>query len=319
MRERGGGAIVNVGSMWALDAIATTPTSAYSAAQAGRHALTKNLAIELAADGIRVNTVALAFVETPAYERFMSGDEAHAVLDVGRRVPSARPPRPARRRRRGDPVPRRRRRAAGSRARRCRSTAACWPGAARRCRPAIAAETDVRRRTAGSPITPLSASPRRHCPHGRPSRPAPRVTCDGALPADLGRGSPGPRRGHPACARRPRRRAALVWIGWPSKPTIESPPSSTVSPSAVTWCVAAFSPALRGRAADDARDRHALARDPRTSVLTPGGIVSTWTPIQRARRGRWRSAGRRPTAPRRSGSRSRRRRWRRPCRPGSGR
>jgi NAD(P)-dependent dehydrogenase (short-subunit alcohol dehydrogenase family) len=82
MRERGGGAIVNVGSMWALDAIATAPTSAYSAAQAGRHALTKNLAIELAADGIRVNTVALAFVETPAYERFLSHEEAQAVLDA---------------------------------------------------------------------------------------------------------------------------------------------------------------------------------------------------------------------------------------------
>src|SRR3954465_3436417 len=40
-RESGGGAIVNVGSMWAVDAIETTPTSAYSAAQAGRHALTK--------------------------------------------------------------------------------------------------------------------------------------------------------------------------------------------------------------------------------------------------------------------------------------
>ena len=61
--------------------IATTPTSAYSAAQAGRHVLTKNLAIELAADGIRVNTVALAFVETPAYERFMTPEEAQAVLD----------------------------------------------------------------------------------------------------------------------------------------------------------------------------------------------------------------------------------------------
>jgi NAD(P)-dependent dehydrogenase (short-subunit alcohol dehydrogenase family) len=80
MRERGGGAIVNVGSMWAVDAIETTPTSAYSAAQAGRHALTKNLAIELAAQRIRVNTVALAFVETPAYRRFMSEDEAQAVL-----------------------------------------------------------------------------------------------------------------------------------------------------------------------------------------------------------------------------------------------
>jgi NAD(P)-dependent dehydrogenase (short-subunit alcohol dehydrogenase family) len=81
MIERGRGAIVNVGSMWALDAIATTPTSAYSAAQAGRHALTKNLAIELAAANIRVNTVALAFVETPAYQRFMTPEQAHDVLE----------------------------------------------------------------------------------------------------------------------------------------------------------------------------------------------------------------------------------------------
>jgi NAD(P)-dependent dehydrogenase (short-subunit alcohol dehydrogenase family) len=76
-----GGAIVNVGSMWAVDAVTATPTSAYSAAQAGRHSLTKNLAIELAPHDIRVNTVALAFVETPAYERFMSPDDAREVLD----------------------------------------------------------------------------------------------------------------------------------------------------------------------------------------------------------------------------------------------
>jgi NAD(P)-dependent dehydrogenase (short-subunit alcohol dehydrogenase family) len=81
MRERGGGAIVNVGSMWAEDAVATTPTSAYSAAQAGRHMLTKNLALELAPYGIRINTVALAFVETPAYERFMTPEQARDVLD----------------------------------------------------------------------------------------------------------------------------------------------------------------------------------------------------------------------------------------------
>jgi NAD(P)-dependent dehydrogenase (short-subunit alcohol dehydrogenase family) len=77
----GGGAIVNVGSMWAIDAITATPTCAYSAAQAGRHALTKNLAIELAPHRIRVNTVALAFVETPAYERFMTPEQAHEVLE----------------------------------------------------------------------------------------------------------------------------------------------------------------------------------------------------------------------------------------------
>jgi NAD(P)-dependent dehydrogenase (short-subunit alcohol dehydrogenase family) len=71
----------------ALDAIATTPTSAYSAAQAGRHAVTKNLAIELAGANIRVNTVALAFVD-PAYERFMTAQEARRI--IGKRVPSAR-------------------------------------------------------------------------------------------------------------------------------------------------------------------------------------------------------------------------------------
>jgi NAD(P)-dependent dehydrogenase (short-subunit alcohol dehydrogenase family) len=81
VEQGGGGAIVHVGSMWALDAITATPTSAYSAAQAGRHALTKNLAIELAPHGIRVNTVALAFVETPAYERFLSPEDARGVLD----------------------------------------------------------------------------------------------------------------------------------------------------------------------------------------------------------------------------------------------
>jgi NAD(P)-dependent dehydrogenase (short-subunit alcohol dehydrogenase family) len=81
MVERGGGAIVNVGSMWALDAITATPTSAYSAAQAGRHALTKNLAIELAPHSIRVNAVALSYVETPSFERFLTPEEAREVLD----------------------------------------------------------------------------------------------------------------------------------------------------------------------------------------------------------------------------------------------
>jgi NAD(P)-dependent dehydrogenase (short-subunit alcohol dehydrogenase family) len=81
MVHRGGGAIVNVGSMWAIDAITATPTSAYSAAQAGRHALTKNLAIELAPHGIRVNAVALAFVETPSYVRFMTPEQARELLD----------------------------------------------------------------------------------------------------------------------------------------------------------------------------------------------------------------------------------------------
>jgi NAD(P)-dependent dehydrogenase (short-subunit alcohol dehydrogenase family) len=80
MRERGGGAIVNTGSMWALQAVGATPSSAYSAAMAGRHALTRNLAIELAADHIRVNAVAPAVVATPIYESFLTPEQVAEVL-----------------------------------------------------------------------------------------------------------------------------------------------------------------------------------------------------------------------------------------------
>ena len=80
MQRRGGGAIVNVGSMWADHAIGATPSSAYSAAKAGVHALTRNLAIELADSKIRVNAVAPAVVETPVYNTFMSDTEVAEVL-----------------------------------------------------------------------------------------------------------------------------------------------------------------------------------------------------------------------------------------------
>ena len=80
MKKRGGGAIVNTGSMWAIQAIGATPSSAYSAAKAGVHALTRNLAIELANDQIRVNTVAPAVVETPVYNTFLSDEEVAEVL-----------------------------------------------------------------------------------------------------------------------------------------------------------------------------------------------------------------------------------------------
>jgi NAD(P)-dependent dehydrogenase (short-subunit alcohol dehydrogenase family) len=80
MRLRGGGAIVQTGSLWALQAIGATPSAAYSAANAGVHALTRNLAIELAASNIRVNTVAPAVVETPVYNTFMSDEQVKATL-----------------------------------------------------------------------------------------------------------------------------------------------------------------------------------------------------------------------------------------------
>jgi NAD(P)-dependent dehydrogenase (short-subunit alcohol dehydrogenase family) len=76
-----GGAVVNLGSMWAHQALAATPSSAYSMAKAGLHALTKNLAIELGPQHIRVNAIAPAVVRTPIYEAFIPKDEVESALD----------------------------------------------------------------------------------------------------------------------------------------------------------------------------------------------------------------------------------------------
>jgi NAD(P)-dependent dehydrogenase (short-subunit alcohol dehydrogenase family) len=75
-----GGSIVTIGSMWAHQAIGVTPSSAYSLAKGGLHALTHNLALELAPHQIRVNAVAPAVVATPIYERFVPKDQLEATL-----------------------------------------------------------------------------------------------------------------------------------------------------------------------------------------------------------------------------------------------
>jgi NAD(P)-dependent dehydrogenase (short-subunit alcohol dehydrogenase family) len=80
MQQRGGGVIVQTGSLWALQAIGATPSAAYSAANAGVHALTRNLAIELAPSNIRINTVAPAVVETPVYNTFMTEEQVSKTL-----------------------------------------------------------------------------------------------------------------------------------------------------------------------------------------------------------------------------------------------
>lgn len=80
MKHHGSGAIVNIGSMWAKQAIKATPSSAYSMAKAGLHALTQHLAMELAEYGIRVNAVSPAVVETPIYGSFIETDKIHETL-----------------------------------------------------------------------------------------------------------------------------------------------------------------------------------------------------------------------------------------------
>lgn len=74
------GAVVNIGSMWARQAIEATPSSAYSVAKAGLHALTQHAAMELAKHRIRVNAVSPAVVETPVYEAFIPKEQVHSAL-----------------------------------------------------------------------------------------------------------------------------------------------------------------------------------------------------------------------------------------------
>lgn len=80
VQQEQGGAIVNVGSMWAHQAVLATPSSAYSMAKAGLHSLTQHLAMELAQYQIRVNAVAPAVVETPIYGAFIKPEDIHTKL-----------------------------------------------------------------------------------------------------------------------------------------------------------------------------------------------------------------------------------------------
>ncbi|MGS2717127.1 SDR family NAD(P)-dependent oxidoreductase [Eionea flava] len=80
MKHHGEGAIVNIGSMWAHQAVKATPSSAYSMQKAGLHALTQHLAMELAGDGIRANAVAPAVVLTDIYQSFIEKEKIEETL-----------------------------------------------------------------------------------------------------------------------------------------------------------------------------------------------------------------------------------------------
>src|SRR6516225_6452090 len=80
MRAYKAGSIVNIGSMWAKQAIKATPSSAYSMAKAGLHSLTQHLAMELSDHGIRVNAVSPAVVVTPIYGAFIEPDKIEETL-----------------------------------------------------------------------------------------------------------------------------------------------------------------------------------------------------------------------------------------------
>ena len=82
LRERGGGSIVFVASVQAYATL--RGCVAYGAAKAGLVAATRSLAVELGADGIRVNAVAPGTIDTPMLARDLQGmntDDAEGFLD----------------------------------------------------------------------------------------------------------------------------------------------------------------------------------------------------------------------------------------------
>jgi NAD(P)-dependent dehydrogenase (short-subunit alcohol dehydrogenase family) len=89
IKRRGGGAIVNVASIMGLSG-GLFPNASYQASKGGVVNLTRALALEWAADGIRVNAVAPTFVDTEMTTAIFSNPDL--LNDVMRHTPLGRLP-----------------------------------------------------------------------------------------------------------------------------------------------------------------------------------------------------------------------------------
>ena len=92
-RSMTGGAIVTIASTAALQPDAAEPTAHYNASKAGVVAITKQLAVELAPRGIRVNTVCPGVIDTPMLRMMDDPEAGERFLREG--VPLRRLGRPA--------------------------------------------------------------------------------------------------------------------------------------------------------------------------------------------------------------------------------
>lgn len=84
LKDAGGGAIVNIGSLF--DKLGVPGTLAYCASKAAVGAITRCLAVEWAADGIRVLDIAPGYVETDLNRDFLNNEKVRRFLE--QRIPT---------------------------------------------------------------------------------------------------------------------------------------------------------------------------------------------------------------------------------------
>lgn len=89
--NNGGGTIVNIGSL--LDKIGAPETLAYCTSKAAIGAITRCLAVEWAADGIRVLNVAPGYVETDLNREFLQNEKVKRHMQ--KRIPTGGPGKPS--------------------------------------------------------------------------------------------------------------------------------------------------------------------------------------------------------------------------------
>ncbi|WP_120520357.1 SDR family NAD(P)-dependent oxidoreductase [Arthrobacter celericrescens] len=95
MRRRGGGSIINIGS---IEGIAANPGhAAYCASKAGIHGMTRAMAVDLGADGIRCNAIAPGWIASELSEDYLNSfpDPVAARRELNRLHPAGRIGRPA--------------------------------------------------------------------------------------------------------------------------------------------------------------------------------------------------------------------------------
>jgi meso-butanediol dehydrogenase/(S,S)-butanediol dehydrogenase/diacetyl reductase len=90
MRRRGGGSIINIGS---IEGLAANPGhAAYCASKAGIHGMTRALAVDLGADGIRCNAIAPGWIASELSDSYLDSfpDPAAARGALNRLHPAGR-------------------------------------------------------------------------------------------------------------------------------------------------------------------------------------------------------------------------------------